>query len=83
MPNRTYTVSGWIRTSNNNTDGYFGVRAVDGTVVGEQRFGRFAGYTRVSVTVSSGSNKHLIVYGGLWANGDTFFQLDDVSVVQQ
>lgn len=83
LPNRTYTVSGWIRTSDNNTDGYFGVRAVDGTVVGEQKFGRFPSYTKVSVTVNSGSNKHLVVFGGLWANGDTFFQLDDVSVVLQ
>jgi predicted esterase len=83
VPNRTYTVSGWIRTSDNNTDGYFGVRSVAGDVVGEQKFGRFPGYTKVSVTVSSGSNTNLVVYGGLWANGDTFFQLDDVSVVQQ
>jgi len=83
MPNRTYTVSGWIRTSDNNTDGYFGVRTVSGQVVGEQRFGRFPGYTRVSVTVNSGANTNLIVFGGLWANGDTFLQLDDVSVVQQ
>lgn len=83
VPNRTYVVSGWLRTSDNNTDGYFGVRAVDGTVVGEQKFGRFAGYTKVSVTVNSGSNTNLVVYGGLWANGDTFFQLDDVSVVLQ
>ncbi len=80
-PNRTYTVSGWIRTSANNTDGYFGVRSVAGNVVGEQRFGNLPGYTKVSVTVSSGSNTNLVVYGGLWANGDTFVQLDDVSVV--
>ena len=83
MPNKTYTVSGWIRTSENNTAGFFGVRAVDGRVVGEQPFGRFAGYTKASVTVNSGSNTTLTVYGGLWANGDTFIQLDDVSVVQQ
>lgn len=83
VPNRTYTVSGWIRTSGNNTDGYFGVRSVSGQVVGEQRFGSFAGYTRVNVTVSSGANTNLVVYGGLWANGDTFLQLDDVSVLQQ
>lgn len=83
VPNRTYTVTGWIRTSENNTTGYFGVRSVAGDVVGEQKFGRFPGYTKVSVTVNSGSNTNLVVYGGLWANGDTYIQLDDVSVVQQ
>lgn len=82
VPNRTYTVSAWIRTSGNNTDGYFGVRSVAGQVVGEQKFGNFPGYTNVKVTVNSGSNTHLVVYGGLWANGDTFLQLDDVTVAQ-
>jgi predicted esterase len=83
MPNRTYTVSGWLRTSDNNTEGYFGVRAADGKVVGEKKFGKFPGYTRVDVTVNSGPNTNLIVFGGLWANGDTFLQLDDVTVVAQ
>ena len=32
-PNRTYKVSGRIRTSDNNSDGYFGVRSVAGQVV--------------------------------------------------
>jgi predicted esterase len=82
-PNQTYTVSGWIRTSDNNTDGYFGVRTVSGDVVGEQKFANFADYTLVSVTVNSGSNNNLVLYGGLWANSDTYIQLDDVSVVQQ
>jgi predicted esterase len=82
VPNRTYTVTGWIKTSDNNNAGYFGVRSVSGQVVGEQKFGNYPGYTKVSVTVNSGSNTNLVVYAGLWANGDTFFQLDDVSVVQ-
>ena len=46
-PNRTYKVSGRIRTSDNNSEGYFGVRSVSGQVVGEQRFGKFAGYTQL------------------------------------
>ncbi|MCB1261403.1 MAG: hypothetical protein KDB33_13610 [Acidimicrobiales bacterium] len=80
-PNRTYQVTGWIRTSANNADGYFGLRTVGGQVLGEQRFGSFGGYTQVSVTVNTGANSSLVVFGGLWANGDTWLQIDDVSVV--
>jgi D-arabinan endo alpha-(1,5)-arabinofuranosidase len=34
----------------------------------------------VSATVNSGSNTSLVVYAGLWANGDTWAQVDDISV---
>jgi hypothetical protein len=80
-PNHTYTISGWIRTSQNNTDGYFGLRTTGGQVVGEQGFGRFDGYTKVTATVNSGSNTTLVIYAGLWPNGgDTWVQVDDVTV---
>lgn len=80
-PNRNYTVSAWIRTSENNTDGYFGIRTTGGRVVGEKKFARFGDYTQVSVTVNSGANSKLVVFGGFWAvNGDTWIQVDDVSV---
>jgi S-formylglutathione hydrolase FrmB len=79
-PSTNYTVSAWIRTSANNADGYMGLRTTGGQVLGEQRFGRFDGYTKVSATVNSGSNSSLVVYTGLWANGDTWAQLDDVTV---
>lgn len=78
--NRTYKVTAWIRTSSNNSNGYFGLRTASGQVVGEQRFYNLSGYTQVTVNVSSGSNTSLVVYAGLWANGDTWFQVDDVSV---
>lgn len=82
VPNRTYQVTGWIRTSGNNSDGYFGLRTPSGQIVGEKKFGSFGGYTQVSLTVNSGSNTSLVVYAGLWANGDTWLQLDDVSVAE-
>lgn len=78
--NRTYRVTGWIRTSTNNADGYFGLRTGSGAVVGERRFGSLGGYTQVSVDVNTGSNTSLVLYAGLWANGDTWAQIDDVSV---
>lgn len=79
-PNRTYRVTGWIRTSANNADGYFGLRTGSGQVVGEKRFGNLGGYTQVTVDVASGSNTSLVLYAGLWANGDTWAQVDDVTV---
>jgi hypothetical protein len=79
--NRTYTVSAWIRTSANNADGYMGLRTLGGQVVGEQRFSRLDGYTKVTATVNSGSHTSPVVFVGLWANGDTWAHVDDVSVV--
>jgi S-formylglutathione hydrolase FrmB len=78
--NHTYTVSAWIRTSSNNTDGYVGLRTTGGQVVGETKFTRLDNYTKVTATVNSGSNTSLVVYAGLWANGDTWAQVDDVTV---
>ncbi len=77
---RTYRVSAWIRTSANNADGYVGLRTTGGQVVGETKFTRLDSYTQVSATVSTGSNTTLVMFAGLWANGDTWAQVDDVSV---
>lgn len=83
-PNTNYRVSGWIRTSPNHRLGFFGLRTATGQVVGEQSFGSLPGFTQLNVTVNSGPNTTLVVYGGLWAdNGDTSMQIDDVSVVAQ
>ncbi|HEX6391345.1 MAG TPA: alpha/beta hydrolase-fold protein [Solirubrobacteraceae bacterium] len=79
-PNRTYTISAWIRTSANNSDGYFGLRTTSGQVVGETKFTRLDNYTKVTATVNSGSNSSLVIYAGLWANGDTWAHVDDVTV---
>jgi len=80
-PNHTYTVSAWIRTSANNTDGYFGLRTTGGQVVGQTKYGNLPGYTQVTKTVNSGSNSQLVIYAGLWPNGgDTWAQVDDVTV---
>jgi S-formylglutathione hydrolase FrmB len=78
--NHTYTVSAWIRTSSNNADGYLGLRTAAGAVVGETRFTRLDNYTQVTATVNSGANTSLVIYAGLWANGDTWAQVDDVTL---
>ena len=78
-PNRTYTLTAWIRTSTNNTSGYFGMRTTGGTVIGEQQFGNLSGYTQLTVSVNPGAQTSVVVYAGLWASGDTWLQVDDVS----
>src|SRR6185503_8487478 len=45
--NRTYVIKAWIRTSGNNTSGYFGLRTTGGQVLGEQQFGNLGGYTQL------------------------------------
>src|SRR3954452_1367874 len=77
--NHTYTVSAWIRTSP-GADGYVGLRTPGGQVAGETHFTRLDNYAKVTATVNSGSNTSLVVYAGTWANGDTWAQVDDVSV---
>ncbi len=75
-----YTLTGWIRTSANNANGYFGVRKPGGGVVKEKKFGKYTGYTQVTVSFNSGKNSTLEVFGGLWASGDTWAQFDDISL---
>jgi D-arabinan endo alpha-(1,5)-arabinofuranosidase len=72
-----------VRTSANNTAGYFGVRGVNnGPIVGETPFGALTGYTQLTVSFNSGPHSVLEVYGGMWAQGDTWVQLDDVSLTR-
>lgn len=80
-PNRNYRVRAALRTSGNNSAGYLGLRTGAGTVVGEQRFSRLDGYTTRDFVVATGNNTSLDVFAGLWASGDTWLQIDDVSVV--
>lgn len=81
VPNTDYTLTGWIRTSANNTDGYFGVRDMQTNVISEQKFGNLPGYTQLTVNFNSGDRTMVEVYGGVWALGsDTWAQLDDFSI---
>ena len=81
-PNRTYRVTAWVRTSGNNTAGYLGLRTTGGQVLGERQFASLGGYTLLSVDVATGANTSLVVFAGLWANGDTWLQIDDVAAVR-
>jgi S-formylglutathione hydrolase FrmB len=80
-PNTSYRLTGWLRTSANSDNGYFGVRNGNGSVVAEQNFGRLNGYTKISFTLNSGNNTSLVLYGGVWTDhGDIWLQMDNVSL---
>lgn len=80
-PNTEYTLTGWLRTSSNNNAGYFGVRDTSGNVISEDEYNSLPGYTQLTVTLSTGNNSSVVVYGGLWAQGDTWMQIDDVALL--
>lgn len=83
QPYTDYTLKGWVRTSANSTTGYFGARGVNnGPILGEVPFGALTGYTQLSVSFNSGASSVVEVYGGVWANGDTWMQLDDASLTR-
>jgi hypothetical protein len=83
VPNQRYRASVWLRTSSNNSAGYFGVRTPGGAVIAERGYGDFPDYTEVSVEFYTGGNSTVHVFAGMWAaSGDTWVNIDDVSVVR-
>ncbi|MGA8116597.1 MAG: sialidase family protein [Actinocatenispora sp.] len=79
--NTTYHLTGWIRTSGNNNDAYFGARvAGGGPVRDENHFGSLANWTALNVTVGSGAATSLDIYAGLWATADMWLQVDDLEL---
>lgn len=83
QPYTDYTLKGWIRTSANNDNGYFGARGLlNGPILNETRFQALANYTELTVSFNSGANSIVEIYAGMWADGDTWIQLDDVSLVR-
>lgn len=81
-PNTSYRLTGWVRTSANSDNGFFGVRDPGGAVISEAHFTSVAAWTRYTVDFSTGSRSSVVVYGGVWTDhGDIWIQLDDFSVV--
>lgn len=82
-PNTSYRLTGFLRTSTNSDNGYFGVRQLDGTVLGEAHFVSVGAWTRFTVDVETGANDRVQVFGGVWTNsGDIWLQMDDVALVR-
>lgn len=81
-PNTKYRLTGFAKTSTNNTDGYFGVRGENGSILKEVKFGRFDNYQKLTVEFDSGLNENVTIFTGMHANGDTWIQLDDYMLVE-
>ena len=82
--NKPYRLQGFIRTSANFNNGFFGVRASSSTtVLAQTRFGSFtpAGYQQFTVDFNPGPNDYVTVFVGYFAPGyDSWVQMDDISV---
>lgn len=84
QPHTAYRLTGWIRTSVNSDNGYFGARTTGGTVISEAHFVSVGPWTRFTVDFDSGGNSTVQVYAGVWTNsGDIWLQLDDVAVIRR
>jgi len=84
VPNRTYRMSAWVRTSGNFTGGMFGVRPVtSGTPLAWANYGDYAPprYQQLLLDFHSGPHGELALFIGYWAPGyDSWVQVDDVQV---
>jgi len=83
QPHTKYRLTGFIRTSINSDNGYFGARTAAGQVISEAHFVSVGAWTRFTVDVDSGANSTLQLYAGVWTNsGDIWLQLDDVALIR-
>ncbi|GAA2335763.1 DUF4185 domain-containing protein [Dactylosporangium salmoneum] len=81
--NTNYQLTGWLRTSPNSDNGFFGARGTDNAVISEAHFVAVGPWTRFVVNFNSGNRTAVVVYGGVWTDhGDIWIQLDDYSVVK-
>ncbi|MDQ0059487.1 DUF4185 domain-containing protein [Paenibacillus harenae] len=79
--NTEYMLTGFVKTSQNNNAGYFGVRDSAGGILKETKFERFDSYSKLSVRFNSGSNTQVEIFTGMHTNGDTWIQADDYSLL--
>ncbi|MBW1639889.1 DUF4185 domain-containing protein [Microbacterium resistens] len=83
-PGTRYRLTGFVRTSVNSDNGYFGARTPDErTVIAEARFVSVGAWTRLTVEFDSGDLDRVQLFGGVWTNsGDIWLQLDDVALTR-
>jgi hypothetical protein len=78
---QTYTLKGFIRSSDNIRSGYFGFRDVNQHPVAEIQFGPLPAYQELRVQFSPESTGTFNVFAGFWApNQDAWIQIDNVRV---
>ncbi|WP_238010582.1 DUF4185 domain-containing protein [Dactylosporangium sp. AC04546] len=78
-----YRLTGWLRTSPNSDNGFFGVRGTNNAVISEVNFTAVGPWTRYTVNFNSGNRTSVVVYGGVWTDhGDIWIQLDDFALTK-
>lgn len=81
--NTNYRLTGWLHTSSNSDNGFFGARDPGGPPFAEVNFHAVGQWTRFTVTFNSGNRTSAEVFAGIWTdNGDMWLQVDDVAVVR-
>ncbi|MBD2867395.1 DUF4185 domain-containing protein [Paenibacillus arenilitoris] len=80
--NTEYVLQGFVRTSQNNNGGYFGVRGSANDILKETKFERNDNYSKLSVRFNSGNNTQVKIFTGMHANGDTWVQVDDYMLLK-
>jgi hypothetical protein len=74
----TYTLTGFVRTSGNVRDGYFGFRDSQQKPVSEIKYGPLASYTQLKVQYRPTVSGTYYIFTGIWAlNQDSWAQIDN------
>ena len=82
-PNTNYVLTGWVRTSSNNDNGFIGVRVPGGAPIQEANFQAVGSWTKFAVPFNSGARSSVELFTGIWTdNGDMWVQVDDYAIVQ-
>lgn len=83
-PHTAYQLTGWLRTSPNNDNGFIGVRdPATGVPIAEVNFQAVGEWTRFTVPFHSGARTEVVAFTGIWTdNGDMWVQLDDYAIVK-
>jgi len=77
----TYTLRGFVRTSENVQAGYFGFRNATQQPVSEIQYGPLPGYRELRVRFRPERTGTYNVFVGFWApNADSWIQIDDMGV---
>ncbi|BAY23649.1 hypothetical protein NIES2100_34410 [Calothrix sp. NIES-2100] len=81
QPNTEYELKAYVRTSENVTDGYFGVRDANQNAFVELKFGRLSQYIPLTLRFVTGNESEYNIFTGFWAVGqDSWVQVDNYTL---
>lgn len=83
LPHHNYQFKAWVRTSDNLSNGYVGVRELNGANVKRLLLSPYADYTELIIEFDTKEHTTLEVYANVKAEKgkDTWLQIDDVSLI--